>query len=217
MKKKGPQRSQSLKAFPGSSRKGFGNTTSFKLLTILDRSLFTVSQTGSVSVFGSEPNPAEAMLGRPLPEEESGGATGIGTETEGGFWLEVVDEGGGRGGRLDCMNGEEETGIEALGGLGGLAGRTVAGPDWTLALIRFSISSMSDWDDGWSGTVSPCDIFAVFSRKMFLSFCVFSRQSEGVRSELEKSGSREREREEERGCLEIGEMGISVGIREGFV
>lgn len=60
----------------------------------------------------------------------------------------MVDDGGGGGGRFDCMKGEEETGIEARGGLGGLAGRTVAELDWTLALIRFSISSISDWDDG---------------------------------------------------------------------
>jgi hypothetical protein len=61
------------------------------------------------------------------------------------------------------MNGEgdeETTGMEARGGLGGRAGRTVAGPDWTLALIRFSISSMSDWEDWWRGIVSPCDIFS---------------------------------------------------------
>lgn len=45
---------------------------------------------------------------------------------------------------LEAMNGEEETGIEARGGLGGLAGSTVEGADWTLALMRFSISSMSD-------------------------------------------------------------------------
>ena len=49
---------------------------------------------------------------------------------------------------LEGMNGEDETGIEARGGLGGLAGRTVAGPDSTLAWMRFSISSMSDWDEG---------------------------------------------------------------------
>lgn len=54
---------------------------------------------------------------------------------------------GGSGGRLDWIKGEEETGIEARGGLGGRAGRTVEGPDWTLALMRFSISSMSDWED----------------------------------------------------------------------
>lgn len=88
------------------------------------------------------------MLG-PLPEEGNGGGAG----TVGGFWLVVI------GGGVDCTNGDEDTGIEARGGLGGLAGRTVAGPDWTLALMRFSISSISDWDDGWRGTVSLCDIF----------------------------------------------------------
>lgn len=56
------------------------------------------------------------------------------------------------------MKGEVETGMVAgRGGLGGRAGRTVDGPDWTLALIRFSISSMSDWEDGWRGMVSLCD------------------------------------------------------------
>lgn len=43
--------------------------------------------------------------------------------------------------------GEDEIGMEARGGLGGRAGRTVAELDWTLAWIRFSISSMSDWED----------------------------------------------------------------------
>ena len=81
IKKKGPHRSQSLKAFPGSSRNGLGNTTSFRLLTILDRSLFTVSHTGSVRVFGAEPNPFDAILGRTLPDEDGiGGGDGtVGT------------------------------------------------------------------------------------------------------------------------------------------
>lgn len=59
---------------------------------------------------------------------------------------------------FDWMNGAEEIGMVAgRGGLGGRAGRTVAG----LALIRFSISSMSDWEDAWRGIVSLCgfDIF----------------------------------------------------------
>lgn len=60
---------------------------------------------------------------------------------------------------FDWIKGDEETGMEALGGLGGLAGSTVAGPDWTLACMRFSISSMSDWEEGWRGTVSLWDIF----------------------------------------------------------
>jgi hypothetical protein len=51
------------------------------------------------------------------------------------------------------MKGEEETGIR--GGLGGRAGRTVAGPDWRVEWMRFSISSMSDWDVEWRGIVSP--------------------------------------------------------------
>lgn len=79
MKKKGPQRSQSLKALPGSSRFGLGNTTSFKLLMILDRSLLTVTHTGSVNVFDGDPKPEAAM-----PDDAGGG---------GG-----ADEGGGGGG-----------------------------------------------------------------------------------------------------------------------
>lgn len=58
--------------------------------------------------------------------------------------------------------GEDEIGMEARGGLGGRAGRTVAELDWTLAWIRFSISSMSDWEDWWRGMVSLCDILLVF-------------------------------------------------------
>lgn len=96
-----------------------------------------MSHTGSVSVFGAEPNPLAPIL-------EDGGGGGSGTD--GTFWLE---EGGSGGGRLDCKNGEEETtGIEARGGLGGRAGSTVAGADWTLTWMRFSISSMSDWEEG---------------------------------------------------------------------
>jgi hypothetical protein len=65
------------------------------------------------------------------------------------------------------MNGDEDTGIR--GGLGGRAGRTVEGLDWMEELIRFSISSMSDWEDAWRGIVSLlCDIFffLLFSGKM---------------------------------------------------
>lgn len=82
MKKKGPHRSQSLKAFPGSSRKGLGKTTSFKLLTIRDRSLLTVSHTGSVRVLGGDPNPEADKSGLPLPETGNGGGVG---KTVGGF------------------------------------------------------------------------------------------------------------------------------------
>lgn len=43
------------------------------------------------------------------------------------------------------VDGAEETGIVAgRVGLGGLAGSTVDWADWTLAWIRFSISSISD-------------------------------------------------------------------------
>lgn len=92
MKKNGPHRSQSRKAFPGSSLNGFGNTTNFKLLTILDRSLFTVSQTGSVNVFGGDPNPDA-----PIFELTGGGGGAVGTEgTDDGFWVVL-----GSGGRLD--------------------------------------------------------------------------------------------------------------------
>ena len=58
------------------------------------------------------------------------------------------------GGRLEERKGEGETGIEARGGLGGLAGST----DCTLPLMRSSISSMSDWEEGWRGIVSPRDM-----------------------------------------------------------
>lgn len=147
MKKNGPHRSQSRNAFPGSSRYGFGNTTNFKLLTILDRSLFTVSQTGSVNVLGGGPKPLMVDCGRTafalrLGLEGGGGAAG----TKAGL--------GGGVGRLEGMNGDVDTGMEARVGDGGRAGRTVEGPNWTLAVIRFSISSMSDWEDWWRGTVS---------------------------------------------------------------
>lgn len=82
MKKKGPHRSQSLKAFPGSSRKGLGNTTSFKLLTIRDRSLLTVSHTGSVRVLGGDPKPDADISDLPLLETGKGGGAG---KTVGGF------------------------------------------------------------------------------------------------------------------------------------
>lgn len=158
MKKNGPQRSQSLSAFPGSSLYGLGNTTSFKLLTIRDRSRFTVSHTGSVNVLGGDPNALAPMFCEPPWEllELLITGRGGGTGTEVTLW---ADDDCGCGGRFDCINGEEETGIDGLVGLGGRAARTVPGPDWTLSLIRFSISSMSDWDDEWSGMVSPCDIF----------------------------------------------------------
>jgi hypothetical protein len=118
MKKKGPQRSQSLSAFPGSSLFGFGNTTSLRLLTILDRSRFTVSQTGSVRVFGGDPNPSVAivirLLGTALGLTGAVGTTVMGME----------------GGTEDGGVGEVETGTEmgmvARGGDGGRAGRTVA-------------------------------------------------------------------------------------------
>lgn len=118
MKRNGPHRSQSLNAFPGSSRYGFGNTTSFKLLTILARSLFTVSHTGSVNVFGGDPKP-EAPILSPDRGGGGGGADAAGG-TGVGFWWEA----GCGGGRFEGMKGEEETGMR--GGLGGRAGRTVA-------------------------------------------------------------------------------------------
>lgn len=143
MKKKGPQRSQSRNALPGSSRYGLGKTTNFRLLTILIRSLLTVSQTGSVNVVEDEPNPADAMPERAF--DEAPVDTG-------------VTLGGGKG--------EEETGMDALGGLAGLAGSTgaedsggggVAG--CTLTFMRFSISSMSDCEDlWWRGIVSLSDM-----------------------------------------------------------
>jgi hypothetical protein len=86
MKKKGPHRSQSRKALPGSSRLGLGNTTSFKLLTILDRSRLTVSQTGSVRVLGAGPKPeVEISAGR--VEGGGGGGGREEEEEEGGFGI----------------------------------------------------------------------------------------------------------------------------------
>ena len=55
---------------------------------------------------------------------------------------------------MEGMNGEVDIGMEAGVGDGGLAARTVEGPNWTLAVIKFSISSMSDWDDWLRGMVS---------------------------------------------------------------
>lgn len=155
MKKKGPQRSQSLSAFPGSSRKGLGNTTSLRLLTIRDRSRFTVSHTGSVSVFGTDPKPSAPIPPWSLPP---GGTAAAADAT-----LTPSDGGGSGGapavaglaGRKGGGAGEEETGMEARGGEGGRAGRTVAEG---AALMRLSISSMSDWEEGWRGMVSPWDI-----------------------------------------------------------
>lgn len=148
IKKKGPHRSQSLSAFPGSSLFGFGNTTSFRLLPILPTSLFTVSHTGSVNVFAGDPNPlAFPPSEPPLPA----GGTGTG----------VTFCAGASGGRLDWTKGEDVTGIEGRIGLGGRAGRTDPGPDWKPPFIMFSISSMSDWDDWYSGTVSLCDILSI--------------------------------------------------------
>lgn len=148
IKKNGPQRSQSLNAFPGSSLKGLGNTTSFKLLTILHRSLFTVSKTGSVNVFGDGPNPLATMLLELPTGGGGGGAAGTGCN----FWREDEEETGGGGGMLEEMKGEDDGGGVVARCR---AGRTTAGPEWTLSLIKLRISSISDWEfDGWSGIVS---------------------------------------------------------------
>jgi hypothetical protein len=141
MKKKGPQRSQSRSAFPGSSRNGLGKTTSLRLLTMRDRSRLTVSQTGSVSVLVGAPNPSAAMGME--TEAEGSGADG---ENGGTGWGLGVDEGG--------TAGELEMGMDARGGDEGRAGRTTAAEG--AALMRLSISSMSDLaEEGWSGIVSP--------------------------------------------------------------
>jgi hypothetical protein len=103
MKKKGPQRSQSRSAFPGSSRNGLGKTTSFRLLTMRDRSRLTVSQTGSVSVLVGAPNPSAAM--GMVTEAEGSGADG---ENGGSGWGLGVDVGG--------TAGELEMGMDARGG-----------------------------------------------------------------------------------------------------
>ena len=145
MKKKGPQRSQSLSALPGSSRLGLGKTTSLRLLTMRARSRLTVSQTGSVSVLGGGPKPSEAMA----TETDAGGAAA------GGAWgTKMGTEEVGSGGLEEAGGGEEEMGMEARGGEGGRAGRTVA--EGGASYMRLSISSMSDCaDDALSGIVSP--------------------------------------------------------------
>lgn len=141
MKKKGPHRSQSLNALPGSSRYGFGSTTSFRLVATRNKSLFRVSLTGSVKVlyWGPPPNPA--------PVEGVGpDCTGV----ENAWLLLETNEGGNRG---------AETGI--LGGLDGFrAGGTDRGTSraagCTLMWNKLSISSISDCDDVlWSILFMP--------------------------------------------------------------
>lgn len=125
-------------------------------------------------------------------EEEAGGGGGGGAAA-----------GGGGGERLDWMKGEavgvEDTGMEARGGLGGRAGRTVEGTDWIEELMRFSISSMSDCEEEWSGMVSLCDIFSL--SPLVLVLVLLMRVLDLMSSE--------REREEGNGCFERarGEIG----------
>jgi hypothetical protein len=143
MKKKGPQRSQSRSALPGSSRNGLGKTTSLRLLTMRERSRLTVSQTGSVSVLVGAPNPSAAMGMGMVTEAEGSGAEG----EKGGTGRGLELAGGG-------TEGELEMGMDARGGDEGRAGSTAAAEG--AALMRLSISSMSDLaDEGWSGMVSP--------------------------------------------------------------
>lgn len=189
MKKKGPQRSQSRSAFPGSSRKGFGKTTSLRLLTMRARSRLTVSNTGSVSVLGGGPNPSPAMATE--TEEGSGGDDDDATEEEeengGSCGLDPATGGGSRGGEL-------ETGIEARGGDGGRAGSTAAA-EGGAAWMRLSISSMSDCaDEEWSGMVSPCDIAAAVCPPAAILPC--DRESRRRRGERVET------------CARIAEMGV---------
>lgn len=86
-----------------------------------------------------------------------------------GFWNWGLAGGGGGFGRK--RSEEVVTGMEARGGLGGLAGKTVAGDAW----MRFSILSMSDWEDG----LRVCyhrDIFTQLSRRFLSSLALTARQ-----------------------------------------
>lgn len=67
-------------------------------------------------MLGGDPKPVMLECCWPLDDGGGGGAAG----TEDGL--------GRGGGRLEGMKGDEETGMEARGGEGGRAGRTV---DWT--------------------------------------------------------------------------------------
>lgn len=88
-----------------------------------------------------------------------------------------VDEGGGR---ASGMKGEWFMGMEARGEERGRAERTVVGPPpmW----IRVSISSMSDWEDGWRGMVSLADWDIFFLCDLilfcFVLFCFEEREGE---------------------------------------
>lgn len=113
-------------------------------------------------VLGGDPNPTDEI---PPPVEGGGGGGGAGLTVA---VVVVVEEGGGR---LEGMNGEgvEDTGMDARGGegaRGGGAGKTVV---WIEELMRFSISSMSDWEDGWRGIVSLLD----FEWDIFLNLGIF--------------------------------------------
>lgn len=119
-----------------------------------------MSHTGSVRVLWAEPNPPFEMFRLlELPVLTGGGKGAAGTGV--GFWLEVR----GGGGMLEGIKWEEETGIWTCGGAGSRAGRTVVGPAWTLAWMRFSISSMSDWEEAWRRTVSLWRAFDIFPRE----------------------------------------------------
>jgi hypothetical protein len=72
--KKGPQRSQSLSALPGSSRFGLGMTTSLRLLTMRVKPRLMVYHTGSVSVLGGGPKESDVMATETEAGEVTSGA-----------------------------------------------------------------------------------------------------------------------------------------------
>ena len=121
----------------------------------------TVSQKTS-NLLPGNPKPQEAILrssfSRLLRFLRSSPHLFIADGTGGDFWFEDCCGACGGGGRLEGMNGEDDTELK-LEEDWGPAGRMVARLDWTLAWMRFSIPSMSDCDKGWRGIVSLFDIF----------------------------------------------------------
>lgn len=125
MKKKGPQRSQSRRACPGSSRYGLGKTTCRRLMPTRRRSLLMVSQTGSVRVFAEGPpsKPVEPWE----PKSGTGGEESMAGLRGGGAASGVGVLGGGNAEGTCAEEMDELTGMEARGGLDGFAGGTDPG------------------------------------------------------------------------------------------
>lgn len=162
MKKKGPQRSQSRRARPGSSRYGLGKTTCCKLTEVRKTSRLMVVQTGSVKVLeGPPPNPTGPL------DPKTGRGGGLDAGVLGGAEGVRAGTAEGTGGTDDGVMG-----MEARGGLEGRAAGTeddVADEEVKLKCSRLSISSMSDCEVAWfRGTVSLCgdmldDMAALFA------------------------------------------------------